>query len=438
MPKRVHLNINEQEVQFIMKKHSFRFKLILIVFILFISGAIKAEKPARQLTPMMGWASWNNYRINITEDIIKKQTDAMVANGMANAGYQYVDIDDGFFGGRNKDGILFSHPTKFPSGMRSLSDYIHSKGLKAGMYSDAGASTCAVQWDNDSCGSGVGLYGHDRADIQTMFNDWNFDFFKVDWCGGENLGLDEQTRYTEIGRILTEIKPNALYNVCRWQFPGKWVTQVADSWRISADIQKNFESIMRIVDINADLWRYCTPGHFNDMDMLQVGRGMSYEEDKTHFTMWCIMNSPLLTGNDLVTMTDSTLKVLTNKAIIAINQDPLCYQARRMADYGNYEIWARPLKSTISGEVVVVLLNRSDQIQKMSFKVDSLAVQSAKGFDYTDLWTGENKMNVSASELSFEVPSHGVKALQLKGQAHRVNLFQYQKEIPTPVKITDF
>jgi alpha-galactosidase len=417
----------------------------LLLLFLFIACAScnnsnpkKEEKVTRQLTPMMGWSSWNNYRINISEDIIKKQADAMISNGMASAGYQFINIDDGFFGGRDKQGNLICHQSKFPSGMRNLSDYLHSKGLKAGMYSDAGANTCAVQWDDDSCGAGVGLYGHDRADIITMFVDWNFDFFKVDWCGGVNLGLDEQIRYTEIGKVLNEIKPSALYNVCRWQFPGKWVTQVADSWRISADIQKNFESIMRIVDLNADLWRYCSPGHFNDMDMLQVGRGMSYEEDKTHFTMWCIMNSPLITGNDLSTMSDTTLSILTNEKLIAINQDSLCYQARRMSDYGETEVWARPLKSTISGEIVVVLLNRSLIDQKIEFNADSLGILSAKRYSTYDLWTGQIQNNLSDSELSFIVPSHGVIALLLKGTANRVNLFQYEKDIPVAVKITEF
>ena len=128
------------------------------------------------------------------------------------------------------------HPDRFPSGMKVLSDYIHSKGLKAGIYTDAGINTCASYWDKDSIGVGVGLFGHDEQDLTTMLLDWNYDFIKVDWCGGDWLGLDEQIRYTEIGNFIRKIRPDVVYNVCRWQFPGKWVTQVADSWRISGDI----------------------------------------------------------------------------------------------------------------------------------------------------------------------------------------------------------
>ncbi|GJM64409.1 glycoside hydrolase family 27 protein [Persicobacter diffluens] len=395
-------------------------------------GGEKAYKP-----PMMGWASWNNYRVNINEDIIKEQADAMVDKGLKNVGYSYINIDDGFFGGRDEQGRLLAHPEKFPSGMQSLANYIHSWGLKAGIYSDAGLNTCAVQWDDDPNGAGVGLYGHEYEDIHRFFIEWEYDFLKVDWCGGQNLGLDEQSRYTKIGEMIREIKPEARYNVCRWEFPGEWVTSIADSWRISPDIHKKFESIMEIVDLNADLWRYCSPGHYNDMDMLQVGRGMSREEDKTHFTMWCVMNSPLITGNDLTTMSEETLEILTNSDLIAINQDPLAYQARRMMDYGDTEVWACPLKSTMSGEVVIVLLNRSEEAKNIAFNVDDLAVQSSKGYQVKDLWTKQESRS-NAAALEYEVPAHGVVALKLKGMAHRVNLFQYEGEMPEVTKITEF
>lgn len=328
--------------------------------------------------PLMGWASWNNYRVNINEDIIKSQADAMIAHKLNEVGYRFINIDDGFFGGRDSTGQLLVHPTRFPNGMKNLADYIRSKGLKAGIYSDAGSNTCASYWDKDTIGVGMGLYGHDRQDLELFLKDWDYDFIKVDWCGGEWLGLDEQTRYTEIGRLARSIKPSVIYNICRWQFPGKWATQVADSWRISGDIDNTFESILAIIDINADLWKYASYGHYNDMDMLQVGRGMTYEEDKTHFSMWAIMHSPLLLGNDLTTMSERTKEIITNKEIIALNQSPFVYQARRLVDHGETEVWAKPLEHTMSGKVAVALLNRSDKPQEIKFALKNVGMEGAQ------------------------------------------------------------
>ena len=201
----------------------------------------KESKISQLKPPIMGWASWNHYRININEDIIKSQADAMITSGLKDVGYSYINIDDGFFGGRDENGNLLSHKERFPNGMKSLADYIHSKGLKAGIYSDAGINTCASYWDKDTIGVGMGLYGHDEQDLNLFLKKWNYDFIKIDWCGGQWLGLDEQIRYTEISRKIRAIRPEAIYNVCRWRFPGKWVTQIADSWRISGDISNDFK-----------------------------------------------------------------------------------------------------------------------------------------------------------------------------------------------------
>lgn len=376
--------------------------------------------------PIMGWASWNNYRVNIDEDIIKSQADAMVTSGLKDVGYSYVNIDDGFFGGRDKDGNLLFHKERFPSGMRSLSNYIHSKGLKAGIYSDAGINTCASYWDKDTIGSGMGLYGHDKQDLNLFLKEWDYDFIKIDWCGGEWLGLDEEIRYTEISKQIEAIKPETKYNVCRWKFPGKWVTQIADSWRISGDIDNTFESILKIIDLNADLWIYASKGHYNDMDMLQVGRGMSYEEDKTHFSMWAIMHSPLLLGNDLTTMSDETIEIISNKDIIALNQSPFVYQARRVVDLGELEVWAKPLISTISGEVAVALLNRSKDSKEITFNLESVGLDRSKEYSIEDLWTKESYPISSQQEITRQVPSHGVCVLKIKGESLPFNIFQYK------------
>lgn len=382
----------------------------------------------RQQAPIMGWASWNNYRVNINEEIIKSQADAMVARGLKDAGYSFINIDDGFYGGRDSTGHLKVHKQRFPSGMKSLADYIHSKGLKAGIYSDAGINTCASFWDKDTIGSGMGLYGHDEMDLTLYLKEWKYDFIKVDWCGGEWLGLDEETRYTEIGRMIKRINPNVVYNVCRWKFPGKWVTQVADSWRISGDISNKFESILHIVDLNSDLYKYSSWGHYNDMDMLQVGRGMTEEEDRTHFSMWCLMQSPLLLGNDLTKMSQETYQIVSNQEMIAINQSPFVYQARRIADGGDLEVWARPLVSTMSGEVIVGLLNRSEQSSAISFDLSSIGIKSSAGYTLRDIWKQKDYGTSTAEIISKEVPGHGIVVLRIKGTAKPFNVFQYKDQ----------
>ena len=386
-----------------------------------ITKSIEVQKPQ---TPIMGWSSWNNFHVNINEEVIKAQADFMVSSGMAAAGYSYVNIDDGFFGGRDTKGNLLVHPIRFPNGMKVISDYIHSKGLKAGIYAEAGINTCASHWDKDTIGVGSGLMGHDRKDLKLMLKDWNYDFIKVDWCGGDWLGLDVETRYTQIADVIKDIKPNTVFNICRWEFPGKWALQIADSWRISGDISNEFSSIMHIIDLNADLWKYASPGHVNDMDMLQVGRGMSYDEDKTHFTMWCMMNSPLLAGNDLRSMSKQTIEILTNKKIIALNQDPLVYQARRLVDNGDLEVWAKPLVSTMSGKVAVTLLNRSNKTATINFDLKTVGIDASKGFSYRDLWAKKDFASSKNNTVSFEVPKHGVVVLTVDGTSKPFNVFQ--------------
>lgn len=397
---------------------------ICILLLGFLLNAQGKKKSLRPLVPYMGWSSWNNFRVNINEGIIKRQADYMVSTGLKSAGYNFVCIDDGLFGGRNAAGNLIANPKRFPKGLKDVADYIHAKGLKAGIYSDAGINTCGTKWDDDTLSLGTGLFGHDQQDLYLMLNTWGYDCIKVDWCGGKWMRLDEQTRYTTIGNLIRTLKPAVVYNICRWQFPGVWATNLADSWRISGDIDNTFESIMKIVDANADLWKYATPGHINDMDMLQVGRGMTYEEDKTHFTMWCMMNSPLLAGNDLTKMSEKTIEILTNKEIIALNQDPLVYQARRLVDYGDLEIWAKPLGSTMSGIVAVTLLNRSIKTSKMLLQLDSIGIDANKGYSMQDLWLNKKYSITKEKQVLFEVPAHGVVVLKIKGTMLLYNIFQ--------------
>ena len=404
----------------------------LFLALLLLSGAVQAsnqnEVPdtSRRKTPLMGWASWNNYRVNINENIIKSQADAMVSSGLKDAGYNFINTDDGFYGGRDEKGNLLVHPVRFPSGMKSLAEYIHSKGLYAGIYSDAGINTCASFWDKDTIGAGMGLYGHEVQDLTLYLQEWDYDFIKVDWCGGEWMGLDEEVQYTKLANLARSIKPSVGFNVCRWKFPGKWVTQVADSWRISGDIDNKFGSILAIIDLNADLWKYASYGHYNDMDMLQVGRGMTYEEDKAHFTMWAMMHSPLLLGNDLTKLSDETLKIITNKDIIALNQSNYVYQARRMVDYGDLEVWGKPLIDSMSGEVAVALLNRSEKAQPVKFALEQVGLDSSAGYIMKDLWSKEEFKTTTNKEVVREVPPHGVVVLKIKGTSIPYNVFQYK------------
>lgn len=384
---------------------SSKIKIAFSSVLLICSVALPAQN-----APIMGWSSWNHFHINIDEKIIREQADAMISSGMYKAGYRFINIDDGYFGGRNSDGNLLTDTKKFPSGMRALTDYIHARKLKAGIYSDAGKNTCGSKYDNDPNGIGVGMYGHVERDCNLFFNDWKFDFLKVDWCGGDWMGLDEETEYTKIIHAVKSINPEIVFNICRWQFPGEWAIKLADSWRISGDIRENFSSILRIIDLNADLHQYSSPGHYNDMDMLQVGRGMTYDEDKTHFSMWCMMNSPLLAGNDLRDMTRETIEILTNKEIIALNQDKGFRQATRLLREGDIEIWVKPLGKT-GKQKAIAIMNRGEKTGQTALTPEKIGVSSTSKL--RDLWLHENIGKLGKSR-TLTIPKHGIVVLKAK------------------------
>ena len=384
---------------------SSKIKIAFLSVLLICSVALPAQN-----APIMGWSSWNHFHINIDEKMIREQADAMISSGMYKAGYRFINIDDGYFGGRNSDGNLLTDTKKFPSGMRALTDYIHARKLKAGIYSDAGKNTCGSKYDNDPNGIGVGMYGHVERDCNLFFNDWKFDFLKVDWCGGDWMGLDEETEYTKIIHAVKSINPEIVFNICRWQFPGEWAIKLADSWRISGDIRENFSSILRIIDLNADLHQYSSPGHYNDMDMLQVGRGMTYDEDKTHFSMWCMMNSPLLAGNDLRDMTRETIEILTNKEIIALNQDKGFRQATRLLREGDIEIWVKPLGKT-GKQKAIAIMNRGEKTGQTALTPEKIGVSSTSKL--RDLWLHENIGKLGKSR-TLTIPKHGIVVLKVK------------------------
>ena len=298
------------------------------------------EKDTIDYGPTMGWSSWNTFELNISESIIKGQANAMVSKGLAAVGYNHINIDDGYFGGRDKTtGKLKIHPTRFPNGLQPVVDHIHAKGLKAGIYSDGGHNTCGSYHGGDKDGVGVGLYEHDQQDCDMFFKDLGFDFIKVDFCGGdpihnnENLDLNEKLRYTAIAKAIKNTGRNDVrMNICRWAYPGTWAESTAFSWRTTADIFPSWNDVKRILTENLYMSAYCSKGHYNDMDMLEVGvnkwgNELTYEEAKTHFGMWCIMNSPLLIGCDITSLSTTNLNLLKNTELIALNQDTLYQQA---------------------------------------------------------------------------------------------------------------
>lgn len=369
----------------------------------FLMGYVLPLVSAQAKPPIMGWSSWNHFRIHIDEKMIREQAGAMVSSGLYNAGYRFVNIDDGYFKGRDGNGNLLTDDKKFPSGMGALAAYIHSKGLKAGIYTDAGENTCGSIWDNDKNGIGVGIYGHIEQDCNLLFKQWKYDFLKVDWCGGEKMKLDEQTEYTKIIDAVKAIDKNIVFNVCRWQFPGEWAIKKADSWRISGDIRESFSSILKIIDLNAGLYKYASPGHYNDMDMLQVGRGMSYEEDKTHFSMWCMMNSPLLAGNDLRSMSKETVEILTNKELIDIDQDIAQVQARKIWKEDNIEIWLKQLKK--KGQKAIAIMNRGGKDTVFSLTPEKAGIKKSNRL--RDLWL-HKELGKAGTGKSITIPGHGI------------------------------
>ena len=394
---------------------------VVLAVSLLLGNALIAQNKSNKTPrpPLMGWASWNQFGAKIDEGVIKGQADAMVSSGLAAVGFQYINIDDGFFNKRYSNGMLRIDSIKFPKGMKELADYIHSKGLKAGFYSEAGENTCGSQYSGQPGGVGGGLYGHDQQDADLFFKTWGFDFLKVDYCGGRVQKLDEKTRYTEIRKAIDNTGRDVNYNICRWQFPGTWVTTLADSWRMSNDInfapgsKAKWKSVMGIINLNKYHAQYASPGHYNDMDMLEVGRGMSFEEDKSHYTMWCILASPLALGCDMTKMSDETKTVLTNKEIIALNQDPAGLQAHLIYENDSVQIWAKNLKDRQSKEFAVAMLNTGNRPAVLSVRWKDLNIVGKAAV--RDLWAHKDLGNVD-SVFSATVPSHGVSALKINAQ----------------------
>ena len=383
--------------------------------------------------PLMGWSSWNTYGFQINDSVIKVQADAMVRLGFKDCGYNYINIDDGFFGGRDENGKLLIHPTRFPNGLRPLVDYIHGKGLKAGIYTDAGANTCASYWGQpkDTIGVGVGLYGHDAEDMALYFNELNFDFIKVDYCGADpgnnadGLDLDVEQRYKEIAAAIKATgRTDVAWNICRWAFPGTWACEIADSWRTTEDIYLGWASIKSIINQSLYLPAYASPGHYNDMDMLEVGRGLTDEEDKTHFGMWCMMSSPLLIGCDLNDIKGNALKLMQNRELIAVNQDRLGLQAYVVKRENGGYVLVKDVEEKYGTRRVVAFYNPTDAAISMSVNFSQLDL--AGEVKVRDLFEKFDK-GVYETSLSVNVPAHGTRIYKLEAD-ERMERTVYEAE----------
>ena len=382
--------------------------------------------------PTMGWSSWNTYGVNISDDLIRQQADAIVANGLSEAGYNHINIDDGFFGGRNtQTGELIVHPTRFPNGLKPVADYIHSKGLKAGIYSDAGANTCGNMYNGDNLSVNVGFYNYDQHDADFYFKECGFDFIKVDFCGGDapqntqHLALDPQQRYTAISNAIKATgRDDVRLNVCRWDYPGTWVHDVSFSWRTTKDIWDGWASVKSILAENLCLSAYCYDGHFNDMDMLEVGRSMTTEEDKTHFGLWCIMNSPLLIGCDLRNIKTTTLNLLKNEELIALNQDSLYQQAYIAGLSNGCHILVKDIETLNGTKRAFAIYNPNDAAKTAQVSFADLdlggSIKLRDVFQKKDLGTFNETYRVT-------IPAHGTRICVAEAE-YRLERTRYEAE----------
>ena len=389
--------------------------------------------PSRVKRPLMGWSTWNTFGTEISEPLILETARALATNGLGAAGYVYVNIDDGFFDGHDANGRLKFHPRRFPNGLKRTVDGIHALGLKAGIYSDAGRSCCGGSPDS-------GLYGHDESDLHLHFNELGFDFIKVDYCGGSALKLDERLRYTEISRVLRSTgREDARLNICRWAFPGTWAADVAESWRTTCDIRASWKLIRQIVDESLYLSAYASPGHYNDMDMLETGRlaadarfrptfdgdtGLTREEEQTHFGLWCLLSSPLILGCDVRNMDPDSLKLVTNRSLLAMNQNDLGLQAYVAARDGEAYVLVKDALERFGRSRYVALYNAGDAVHE--FKVTPESVDLSGEVDVLDL-VEQGDVGSFTNIFTLSVPPHGTRFFRFDAERRTDRTF-YEAE----------
>ncbi len=354
-------------------------------------------------TPPMGWNSWNHFQLNIDDATIRAQAAALVKSGMKDAGYQYVVIDGGWEGFHDAEGVFHPDPKKFP-GMKELCDYIHSLGLKAGIHTSPGPTTCRGR---------EASYGHEKQDADT-FARWGIDFVKYDWCSGDEVYKPEemQAAYKKMSDALTATGRPILYSLCQYgmQNVWKWGAVVGGQvWRTTSDIQDKYNSMMLIGLEQSGLEKYAGPGHWNDPDMLEVGNGgMTDDEYHTHMTLWCILAAPLFAGNDLTKMNRATLEILTNPEVIAIDQDPIGVQGHRAWQEGPTEIW---LKTLADGSTAVAVFNIEGHPMTITANFKELGLPNT--LQVRNLWWRRD-MGTLTQTLTVSLPRHGSVLLKVK------------------------
>ena len=353
-------------------------------------------------TPPMGWNSWNKFAGRVDDGAVRAMADAMVSNGMKDAGYVYVNIDDTWQGNRDAQGNITANK-KFPD-MKALADYVHNKGLKIGIYSSPGPNTCAGY---------EGSYGHEEQDART-YAAWGIDYLKYDWCGARNLYTDEEMQplYQKMGDALLKSGRPILYSLCQYGRAEvwKWGPEVGgNAWRTTGDIRDTWDSMSTIGFAQSDIAPFAGPDHWNDPDMLEIGNGgMSDEEYRTHMSLWSILAAPLLAGNDLRNMAPSILAILTNREVIAIDQDKEGHQGHRVGKSGDQDVWMKPLSG---GAAAVALFNRAAEPAQVTVKWSEAGFKSSPA-RARDLWAHAD-VKMEGDEYSVTVPTHGVVLLRI-------------------------
>jgi alpha-galactosidase len=403
-------------------------QLALIAMLLTAVGAQAQKFDDLAPTPPMGWNSWNKFGCNVDEQLIRETAEAMASSGMKAAGYEFVNIDDCWHGERDAEGRIQPDPERFPSGMKSLADYIHSLGLKIGIYSDAGWKTCAGR---------PGSRGREYQDAAT-YAKWGVDYLKYDWCNTE--GLAARGAYLTMRDALWAAGRPVVLSICEWgtDEPWEWGPEIGHLWRTTGDIYPCWDceydhgswsswGILRILDMQDGLREHAGPGRWNDPDMMEVGNGMSASEDRAHFSLWAMLTAPLIAGNDLRSMSEQTRLILTNQDVIAIDQDPLGIQGFKYRDDGDVEIWFKPLAEE---DWAMLVLNRGDETVRVTFAWndeqvrDQLSGREAlfdrgRVFRIRDSWTGKG-LGTTHQPLAATVPPHDVLMVRLERLAGNV------------------
>ena len=346
----------------------------------------------------MGWNSWNKFGCGVSAQLIREMADAMAESGMQAAGYQYIIIDDCWQASRDPRGDIVADPGRFPQGIKALADYVHAKGLKFGLYTDAGSLTCEKR---------PGSLGHEIQDIRT-YAAWGVDYIKVDWCHAGNL--DPQVQYGKFRDAIVASGRPMVFSICDWgiQTPWRWGARISNLWRTTGDISDNYELMSAIGFSQNGLEPFAGPGHWNDPDMLEVGNGgMSRDEYRTHLGLWALLAAPLLAGNDLRHMSQETIQLLTNAEVIAVDQDTKGWQGHRVWQQGPLEIWTRSLAG---GGQAVGIFNRTVSPTTMTLELATIGIHGAASL--RDLWEGR-ELGTAVDSYSANVPAHGMVLLKV-------------------------